>query len=130
MLVGLVDLLQLLLRLGLQTRVMKKPVRVPNLRKVSMCCFQFRVGNAGFHSQHFVGLQVCAQNFPLSKDVRQSRHASKQVAGTGHFHTHVVHDGNYNEAKRQACDYCFQKSGSPLSQERRNGPEISPDSHV
>src|SRR6185369_17520282 len=62
--VGLVDLLQLLLRLFLQARVVLKPVRMPNLGKVPMRCFQFPHWNAGLHSQQFVGLvQVCAQLF-------------------------------------------------------------------
>src|ERR1043165_4270000 len=60
--VSLVDLLQFLLRLFLQARVVLKPVRMPNLGKVSMRCFQFPDWNAGLHPQQFVGLvQVCAQ---------------------------------------------------------------------
>jgi len=45
---------------------MQKPVRVPNLRKVSMCCFQVSVRDAGLYSQHFVGL-VVVQFFSSTK---------------------------------------------------------------
>jgi len=92
----------------LQARVMRKPIRMPNLRKVAVSGLQLLSRNTGRDAQEFIALgELISHKVSSGQDFGESRQSFKlivQFLGARNGNAQVVQGNHQADREYQASD--------------------------